>query len=251
MGLFAKIIDLLFPPTCAVCDSGVSDSGNICDDCRQKFIRECFEHCKICEKPASSCICNTHFTDVTKYTVGGRNSISLTFYLSEREYGKETGRVTEKMIYALKERGIFADLFADELARAIRNAFASSGEKIEDWIITYPPRSTKNFYKYGIDQCEELSNRLGRCLGCKTKKTFIRGGRSAEQKTLSPDGRRENAESSLIPIRRNISDGGKYFIVDDIITTGATVETAAKMLYSCGAAAVFPISIARDMPSGK
>ena len=246
MSIFGKLMDILVPPVCAVCGKPGTHGEELCDVCREKFVRECFEHCPICSKTAARCVCGDDFSSITRRTFGGRSSFSLTFYKSERKFG-ESDRVTEKMIFALKERGAFADLFAREICRGLLPIFSEDGEDITKWIITYPPRSTENFMKYGVDQSEETADRMAKILGCRAKRTMLRGGRSAEQKNLTSEKRRENAESTLIPIRRNITDGGKYILLDDIITTGSTVRAAAEILYSCGAAAVFPVSIARDM----
>lgn len=250
MGLFGKIIDFIVPPLCGICSLPCGHGRDLCDTCRERFVRECFAHCPVCGKTAAGCVCGTEFTDVTKRSIGNRQFFSLTFYFSERSQDK-TDRVTEKMIFAFKERGIFSRTFAEDLSRGLTQIYSDAGEDIRDWIITYPPRSLGNFYKYGMDQCEVLSGQMAKKLGCRTAKTFLRVGKSVEQKTLSAGGRRENAEESLIPIRRNIVNGGKYILLDDIITSGATVTAAADILYSCGAAAVFPVSVARTAQPGK
>ena len=248
MGLFAKLLDVLAPPICALCGAGGTRGEELCDKCREKFVCECFGHCPVCGRNASLCTCGVDFTKATHCTVGGRDFFALTFYRSAKSFG-ESDRATEKMIFALKEHGGFSAFFAKELARGVGRIFDSGEEDASGWIVTYPPRSDANFYKYGVDQGETVAYELARRLGTKSVKTLVRGSKSAEQKTLSASERQENAESTLIPIRRNIVEGGKYILVDDIITSGATIETAAKLLYSCGAAAVFPVAIARTAHS--
>ena len=245
MGLFSKLLDLLVPPKCEICGA-TSKGGVLCEDCRKKFVRECFEHCPICGMTAQNCVCGADFTEVTGTELGGAHFFSLTFYRSESKYGKDE-RVTEQLIYSLKESGRPSGFFAEEMSRGLKALFARAGEDPSEWTITYPPRSSAKFYKNGFDQSEITAEKLARLLGCRTEKTLIRGGRSAEQKTLDSQSRHENAESTLVTIRRNIKQGGKYLLLDDIITSGATVEAAAKLLYSCGAAEVFPISICRTM----
>ena len=246
MGLFGKLLDILIPPRCELCGENGTKGEELCDSCRAKFVRECFEHCPVCGKTAQNCTCGTDFTDVTHRTVGGKSFFSLTFYKSEKSFG-ESDRATEKLIFALKERGAFARMFATEICRGLGRIFSDGDEDITEWIITYPPRSDRNFYKYGIDQSETLASEMAKILGCRTARTLARGSRSVEQKTLSARERKTNAESTLIPLRNRIEDGGKYILVDDIITSGATVKTAAELLYSCGAATVFPVSVARTV----
>ena len=244
MRFIRRLVDIFIPHSCEICGGELSGEGNLCAACRDRFIGECFEHCPLCGKTAFSCICHTDFTKTTKTVLGGRAFFSLTFYQSEKEWGKQD-RITEKLIFGLKEHGRYAQFFADEMCRGISKILTDAGEDVHDWAITYPPRSTEKLYGCGFDQSELVCEKLAKALGCRAVKTMVRGGRSAEQKTLGASERRTNTESTLVPIRRNIAEGGKYLLLDDIITSGATIETAAKLLYECGAAAVFPISIAR------
>ena len=246
MGLFNKLLDIFVPPVCEVCGKEADHGKLLCGACSADFVRECFEHCPLCGKTASRCLCYTGFTDVTKTTLAGHRFFSLTFYKSEKNYGK-TDRLTERLMLGLKENGRFSDVFAEEMCRGLSTIFDKSGENIDDWIITYPPRSVENLYKNGFDQCEAVCAKMGEIIGCEVRPTLRRGGHASEQKTLDAFGRRENAENTLIPIRKNISEGERFILFDDIITTGATVSAAAEKLYSCGAAAVFPVSIARTM----
>ena len=70
-----------------------------------------------------------------------------------------------------------------------------------------------------------------------------------EQKELDRLGRLSNAENTLIPIPGRIPTGGKILLLDDVITSGATVSTAMRHLYFHGALAVFPIAIAKNYRS--
>lgn len=246
MNIISRILDFLFPGFCGICGERISGGGELCGDCRARFARECFEHCCVCGKTASACACEHKFTDVTKTALDGRRFLTLTFYMPENRFGKSE-RVTERMIYRLKGKGEFAELFAEELSRPLMHSLTAEGEDTREWVITYPPRSTENFYRNGFDQSEMVAARLARKLGCKAERTMVRAGSRAEQKSLDREARRENAESTVLPIRRRIREGGKYILLDDIITSGATIEAAAALLYSAGAAAVFPVSIAMTM----
>ena len=55
------------------------------------------------------------------------------------------------------------------------------------------------------------------------------------------------AAASLSADREKIRKGGRYLIIDDIVTSGATVNAAVRNLYFCGADKVFAAAVARDM----
>ncbi len=242
MNLFSKAIDILYPKRCLVCDSTDDVTNSLCKSCLMKYAREAFEKCDKCGKTASRCTCTPSFADDTKIKINDRYYSTLTFYKNASRRA-DSDRITEKMILALKSRGDFARFFATELARMIRSEFESAGLDISEWTLTYAPRSVKKYLETGLDQGDEITRYLAKELGIKRKNLFARS-RSVEQKDLSRKEREQNATESIF-IRRQVLRGGKYILFDDIITTGSTVSAAVNLLYLCGAAAVYPVSIAK------
>ncbi|MGN1346492.1 MAG: ComF family protein [Eubacteriales bacterium] len=240
-----RTVNLLCPPVCAFCGKETSGRSELCVECAAKYLKERQTKCPHCGKPAVLCVCGCDFSRVTRTFLGGKSHVTLTFYtVSASSYDNE--RITEQMIFLLKDKGQFAQFFADELADEIERLFAAVGQPPEEWILTYPPRSTENFMKSGLDQSEEVTRRLAKRLGSPWKQTFVKISGS-EQKTLCAEDRMVNASRTLVPRKSAIEPGGKYLLFDDIITSGATMMAAARHLYFCGAAAVFPISIARSL----
>lgn len=239
MKIIHKILNLIFPITCRIC--GKRSETTICDECKEVFLRETFEHCRFCGLTALNCSCNNDFARHTRTEIDGKCSIALSFY----KPGSCGDRLTERMLFDLKDKGEFACFFAEELARLIKIQFIKSGLDVSEWAVTYIPRSSENIYRKGFDQGEEVARRLAKILGVKFIKTFKRTDFGTAQKSLTSKERKENAENTIVPIRNNISKCKNYLLFDDIITTGATVETAAKHLYFCGAEAVFPVLIAK------
>ena len=64
------------------------------------------------------------------------------------------------------------------------------------------------------------------------------------QKTLNSMERRVNAERAYA-LRDCQIQGKNVLLIDDVITTGATINACARLLQQGGAQKVFPISIAR------
>lgn len=205
-----------------------------------------FFRCPKCGNTADKCQCVTDSDpDFGRKTeIGGKRVLSLTFYLNS--YRRGDGRVTERMIFALKENGVLFDFFADIVADAIKRLYDSAGQDISDWILTYPPRSTSKLIDIGYDQCGEIVKRVSERLGITWAETLKREG-GTEQKQLNSETRVKNADKTLILIRENVVQGGKYILFDDILTTGATIASAERNLYFGGAAEVFPVTIAKNL----
>ncbi len=242
MGVFNFLVNLLFPPKCPICGKPTGENG-LCENCRNQYLQELFEKCPVCGKSPAYCVCGAGFLSHTRTTLGGTGYCVLCWYRTD---GDEN-RVTERMIYQLKQRGMFADFFAGELSRCLKALFEREEEAPENWILTYTPRSAEKYEEYGVDQSEEIGRRTAKRLGCGFQQLFDRN-EGVEQKKLNAAERLENAEHSLEIRKDRITSGGKYLLLDDIITSGATMETAAKLLYFHGAGAVYPVAVARTMP---
>lgn len=231
----------IFPPTCAYCgNQGARTEGDLCPRCRELFSREAEERCPRCRRPARECRCGL------TSPLSDRPYLTLTFYKSERAFGK-SDRLTEKLIFGLKEKGEYIPFFVSELADAIIRRFNETDLRRDGWLVTWIPRSEIKYRSCGFDQSEEVAVRLARRLGLKHDKLFLCGESKTEQKQLDGTTRLTHAEETIIPIRSRIPNGGKILLIDDILTTGASMGTAARHLLFGGAETVLPVTIARTM----
>ena len=232
MNLFSVLTKLLFPPKCAACGE-ISDNGQIlCGVCLEKYSSEVRRGCPRCGKSADSCGC-----------VGGEIPVALAFY---RGYYSEDAGVLEKLIFSLKGRRNvdLADFFARDLARGLIRRLTVEGEKKEKYVLTYLPRSEKNLRRYGFDHGQLLCSRISLYSGISEERLFHRhGGR--EHKKMDYSGRSCDAVSTLELSKSAEVRGKRVILVDDVITTGATVNRAAELLYMNGADRVMCAVIAR------
>ena len=67
------------------------------------------------------------------------------------------------------------------------------------------------------------------------------------QKVLNKKERLENARHSYELDKKARISGKKYLLVDDIITTGATMLASGELLLNAGALSVIPISYAKNI----
>ncbi|MBE6586845.1 MAG: ComF family protein [Ruminococcaceae bacterium] len=241
--VLSYLLRLLFPPKCAVCGDLLLKEGELCPECLALWESARREKCPVCQKTARGCTCRTfHMLDTDM--IGERRMTALAFY---ERFGSEKARdkAVLRLVYAVKTSDDRAAvrLCARELSAQILRTMMLDGEKPEEWKITYPPRSSSRKKKYGFDHGRVLSQLISRYTGIELENTLENTGERA-QKSLNSLERMENAESSY-RLREGVVPKGKYIIADDIITTGATVNTAAKILKRGGAEEVYPVCIAR------
>lgn len=114
------------------------------------------------------------------------------------------------------------------------------------WVITYAPRSRENTRKTGTDPAYFLAKALSHMTGIPFGKYLARvPGRNTVQKALDKTGRRENAKQSYRVANNKSLNGTAVIIIDDILTTGATMETSADLLLSAGAAVCVCMTVAK------
>ena len=243
-GIIGFFVSLLLPPSCKACAASVFGKGELCADCTELFRTESEETCPRCGHSVDFCECGIDYIRHTGCMMGSSSFTALTFYKSRKEY-PDTSRLTERMIYALKADGSYASFFADRLAEKIAKRFSENEIPLEGWTVTFIPRTDKKRADGGVDQSEELAERLAKRLGVPLAHVFMRIS-GEEQKNLSADERRQNMSESL-RVAGSVEKGGKYLLADYIITSGASVECAARLLKYHGAQYVYPIAAARTM----
>lgn len=133
--------------------------------------------------------------------------------------------------YKYKNKREYTDFFVDEM---IRN-YGGWIRKNQISLILPVPLNKKKKRERGYNQAELLAVGLGKALGIETAPNgLIRQRYTSPQKQLGPEERRRNLEKS-IQTGRLPGYAADVLIIDDIYTTGATMEACAKALVRAGA----------------
>ena len=154
-------------------------------------------------------------------------------YLKHRDDTASTG-----MIFSLKKDNRYdvLDFLSNELCLAIKASIPNP----EDYIITNVPRRKSAIKKFGLDHSEKLAKRVAKTLGCKYQR-LLKSKSKRPQKMLGEHERVKNAEFDV----KDVSLKGKSFIlIDDIVTTGASMGSCAMLLRSCRAKEIVGAALA-------
>ncbi len=238
------LIRLIFPPKCIICGDLLYKESEMCDECLEVWKKARLSKCPVCNKTARGCNCRTfHLLDTD--LIGEKRISALAFY---GKFGSEDKRdiLVRRLVYALKTADDRSSVrfVSRELSRQILHTLIKAGENISDWKITYPPRSRKRIKKYAFDHGKQVAKMISEYTGIPFEDTMISHTKKA-QKSLNSMERKQNADTAY-SIKEGFSPSGKYILVDDVITTGATVNAAARLLKFSGAEAVYPVCIARS-----
>ena len=106
-----------------------------------------------------------------------------------------------------------------------------------DWLLPIPLSKTR-LHERGYNQAWALCKPLSRSLGCRSDfELLLRTRDTPHQMALPPDQRADNVRGAFAvePLRRAELSGACVTLVDDVMTTGATMTEAARTLLQAGA----------------
>ena len=224
---------------CLICKEPISydSKENFCQDCIEHWRSFLETKCHKCGFKNTECTC---LPSQIK-TVSKHGAVWCVFYSGTSD------SLANNLVFRLK-REYNRDMIehcAKEMAKRIKLLCHRHGISYKDYQITFAPRRKSGKRKFGFDHTRAIAKELGKILGIEVENCFINVGK-LEQKSLTKTERRENAKASYL-LKNNVNiEGKRYFVVDDIITSGSSMLACAKLMYSVGAEIVIPVAFAKD-----
>ena len=121
--------------------------------------------------------------------------------------------------------------------------------------LTWAPLSQKRLRERGYDQARLLAEHMGKELALPVLPTLVKTRHTGPQSELEGESaRRANALNAYGPLSGAEVKGKRLLLVDDVVTSGATLSECARMLLLSGAEAVWCVTLAQartDDKSGK
>ena len=202
-----RILNLLFPPKCVLCGKHLAkEETDLCHSCREEMPdlgKGKFKYSFL-----------AGWTCIWYYKDNVRLSLLRFKFRNRRSYGNAYGR-----------------LLAMQLQKQGMTDFD---------ILTWAPISPLRKLKRGYDQCELLAQAVARELGTEAVRTLKKVRNAPPQSTIrSAAARRANVLGAYRVVSDIPLEGKRVLLLDDIITTGATVSECARVLLSAGAKEVY------------
>ncbi len=234
----AAALDVIFPPLCHVCREFIPDAGelHICTACRERMPPIRAPLCVVCGIPfmgagqdhiCGSCSKTHPSFDLARAALGyegpGRDLIHAFKYRNKTHLRRPLGLL---MIQELPE-------------------FILAGR--HDLIMPVPLHR-KKLSSRGFNQALLLGEILSQRFRIALDRHNLRRIRWTEpQVNLSAVDRRTNVKGAFAIHDPALVNGRRVLLVDDVLTTGSTVEECAKVLKAAGAAGVSVITVARAL----
>ena len=232
---------LLGVPTCVGCGERLDNPWSpICPDCKSSYDAVKTSNCSLCAQPLHRCSCVGEYLE--------SHFIKRHFKVF-RYQNREENAVANKLLYSMKRdnRADVREFLADELADALKDFLLDR----DNVIFTNVPRRRAAIVEFGMDHAADLAKLLAKHFGCEYRSLLVSKSEQAQKTTHGKE--REKNVVFDIKGRNPISLKGKtVIIVDDIVTTGASMATAGALIRALGAKEIIAASLAetyKDKPS--
>lgn len=228
-----SILKLLWPEICPFC--GRASNQGVCLWCRRKIrLLEVVEpRCMKCGKPVYSkeqeyccdCACTQRYFEKGAALWAHKEPVILSVYQFKFHNQRSFGRY-----------------YAKEMIRKYKGMLK---EWNPDVIIPIPLYKAKQ-RKRGYNQAAIVAKEIARLLHIAVDtKSFKRVRSTNPQKNLNPKERKRNLKGAFAVREdcRSKVEGKRVLLIDDIYTTGSTMDEAARTLRTSGAEKVFYLTI--------
>jgi ComF family protein len=234
--LIAPVLDVMYPRACAACGAPPGDLGRyVCWDCRAALQVVAEPFCRVCGDPVEGMVEHA-------FTCGAcaRETPRFDMARSAVRYRGPAAAILQAFKYG-QTPCLAADL-APLLAACVGAHFRRVGFDAVTYVPLYPARERERTY----NQAWLLARGLAAAMGTGPAAKCLRRVRPTPSQTgFSAPQRRANVRGAFAAVHPEWIEGRTLLLVDDVMTTGATVGECAGVLKDAGAAGVYVATVAR------
>ncbi len=232
MCLLHALIDILLPSRCVSCDKPVSFSRrNLCEGCEGAIV-PVRNPCPVCGVPNEGDTCRI----CSERAVYFARHVSVSLYDGP----------LRRSVRAYKFRGLrrLKDHLGTLAVRELRS------REIPFDLVTFVPMNRRKKKKRGYNHSELIAGHIAAAFRKPLVRLFREASRSEIQKGLSLGDRFINAIDRFEVTGSVRAAGKNILIVDDVFTTGATLNECARTLKEAGAVKTCALTIAMTEING-
>ena len=224
--LLWEALDWIFPPTCGGCGKFAE---RWCPDCQAGLTRLPASICQICGIPLPQ-IGTCHECQVSRPE-----------YQALRSYCAYSGTARRAILRLKYSKDIG---LGEALGQHLHELFNRETWSID--FVTCVPLSRGRLRVRGYNQAAMLARPLALEINRPFAPLLLRKTREAPtQVGLSASERRSNVDGAFAAGGNTDFNGRKILIIDDVTTTGSTMNACARALHQAGAAEVYGLTFAR------
>jgi competence protein ComFC len=231
-------LDLLYPPHCHLCGTSVASGQAVCEPCISSLPAVRGRVCEVCSQPFAASPLGKDPPLVCGNCRG--RQFHFVCCLSAMQ---ARGPVRD-LIHRLKyQRATYLAELAAQWMEVLRSDTRLRGIQI-DALIPVPlhPRRQR---ERGYNQALLLAEALGRRWQIPVVSALRRVKETETQTHFDRDERMRNLRGAFEPVKMSPIANRNLFLVDDVFTTGSTLEECAATLLRAGGRAIWGLTLAR------
>ncbi len=226
---FEKILDFLLPPACLNCRAGIKDQKEmLCGKCRDSILYNNSFFCPQCQAriPEMRPLCHQN----RKYILAAATDYQIA--------------AARSLIHYFKYEGF--ESLARRLSLKMVDYLAKTGADLNGFLIVPVPLHPRKERKRGFNQSRLIAEKIASemnlefCDGIKKIKD-----NKPQAQCVSPEERIENIKDSFAVRNPERVSGRNIILVDDVFTSGATMDEATNVLKMHGAKKIIALVFAK------
>ncbi len=226
--VYTTFLDFLYPPECVICHT---PGTFLCADCLSEIEPIAEPICAVCGYPLPAP--NAECRQCRRYPLRAVNNI--------RSVALFTPGVLREAIHKFKYQNM--EILGKSLAPLLTTCYTIN--QMDAQVIVPVPLHKSRYKQRGYNQSEILARQLAAQIGLPVDATsLVRHRRTQPQMSLSAARRQSNVADAFL-CNSNTILGKAVLLIDDVCTTGATLDACGSALMNAGASVVNALTLAR------
>lgn len=218
------MFSLLFPEKCVYCgDVILKTSVPICKQCAKKIPVIKGTRCKYCGREQTECFCKI-------------GDYAFVQNVSVLKYDSVAAVIIKRLKFGKKPQ--LAEFIAREIAQVVKLEY----NDVNFDFITFVPMNRYKMFKRGFNQAKVIADNIGCILGIPVVNTLKRKFSFKDQKSKNKKERQKNIKGQFSSLSGY--EKSTILLIDDVFTTGSTLNECSRVLKSCGALHVYTATFA-------
>ena len=231
-------LDTLYPPICLACRAATSEAGALCSSCWRAM--------RFIERPFCDRLGTPFEHDLGEGLLSPQAVTDPPVFQRARAVARFEDGPARRLVHRLKysDRGELAAPMGAWMARAGADVLAEADA------ITPVPLHARRLWTRRFNQAAALGREIARRAGKPFEPALLRRIKATRSQVgLSREQRVQNMQGAFRAAQAASVQGRRIALVDDVLTSGATANAAARTLLRAGAAQVDLIVFARVVTS--
>jgi ComF family protein len=228
------VLDLIFPRECLSCGK---EGSYLCADCFKKIETNNKFYCVVCKRP----------TDYSKICQTCQSEYKLRAIWVAANYND---KILQELIHFLKYKYIeeAGDILAEIIIKYLEKnqILQKFGLSKSSALFVPVPLHKKRYLSRGFNQSDLLVKKVSEFYKIPKADILARKRNTQSQIDLRKSERQENVKGAFEMINKdNLDKNKKIILIDDVVTTGSTLNECAKVLLDAGLSEIYGLVVAQ------